>query len=366
VAFWLSTCIWLASGYTFLMNAETLKPRSLKILQSLVRHYIRDGQPVGSGALARDAEIVVSSATIRHIMADLEQRGYLRSPHTSAGRVPTTQGYRLFIDHFISVQQPAIAEVEKMRGSLEGDHDAKSLVAKASSLLSGITQLTGIVTLPVQEKLVLRQVEFLPLSESRVLVVLVFNDHQVYNRIIHTKRNFSRRELELAGNFISEKFAQQDLLTVRLSLFDQIKQDRVDLEAMLNTVMDFAQQAKEQQQTKDYVIQGQANLFAIEDDQSVENLKSLFAAFTEKNDILHLLDQSMAAQDIRILVGEESGYDVLENYSLVTAPYYSQGDVVGVLGVIGPRRMQYDKVISTVDITAKLLSSAFNLVDSAE
>ena len=343
------------------MSGNNISARSLKILKALVENYIKEGQPVGSKVLARDAQLMVSSATIRNIMADLESMGYLSSPHTSAGRVPTTQGYRLFIDHFITVQEPATQEMQQIKAQLGPDGDARALVVKASNLLSGITHLTGIVTMPRHSCMRLRHVEFLPLSDQRVLVVLVVNDHEVQNRVIQTNKVYSRSELERAGCLVTQQFQGQDLLSIRRQLVEELKKQRSDLDVMIKTVMDLAEETQRKENEQTFVVDGETNLFGQMDPGNVEGLKYLFDAFTQKNDLLHLLDQSIDARGIKIFVVEETGYDVLDKYSVVSAPYMSGNEVVGVLGVIGPRRMSYQKVITTVDITAKLLTSAFNI-----
>ena len=258
------------------MTDSDLSPRSLKILKALIEHYIRDGQPVGSKVLAQDSQLVVSSATIRSIMADLEYMGYLSSPHTSAGRVPTTPGYRLFIDHFITVQAPAVAEMQHIQQQLEADAGAKELVMKASHLLSGITQLTGLVTMPRLQSKVLEHVEFLSLSESRVLVVLVFKDQDVQNRVIQTKKTFSRTELEQAGHFITAQFKGKDLLHIRQSLFDELKQRRQDLDLMLQTVMSVAEESRQQCVEQTVVVDGETNLFGQVDVDNIAGPKIHF------------------------------------------------------------------------------------------
>ena len=192
------------------------------------------------------------------------------------------------------------------------------------------------------------------------MVILVFHDHDVQNRVIHTQRTYTRRELELAGQYISELCLHQDLMQARQKILVEMKLQHSKFEAMLASVVKVAEEQSDQEHQRDFIVQGEANLFGAVPGQDIDQLKKLFEAFNEKQDLLHLLDQSMQAQDVKIFVGEESGYDVLDGYSVVTAPYHANGKVVGVLGVVGPRRMQYDQVMTTVDITAKLLSNAFD------
>lgn len=338
-----------------------LSDRSLKILRKLVEHYIHEGQPVGSKTLAQDSSIVVSSATIRNIMSDLEAAGYLHSPHTSAGRIPTDQGYRLFVDHFLTVQPPKNSEVDRWRQQLGNDVNAQSLIANASSMLSNITQLAGVVTLPKRDALTLKLIEFLPLSERRVLVVLVFNDHEVENRVIYTDRIYNASELEQAGNYLTQHFAGKDLFNARQDLLSMMRSAQSDLDNMLKMAMQFAEQTFAKDKQDDYVLAGETNLFSAVADNDMEKLRGLFEAFSEKRDVLHLLDQAVSAKGVNIFIGEESGHKVFDDYSVVAAPYVKNDQVVGVLGVIGPTRMRYNNVVSAVDITAKLLSQALEL-----
>lgn len=337
-----------------------LNQRSQSILKSLIEHYIRDGQPVGSKKLAQDSELMVSSATIRTIMSELEAAGYLASPHTSAGRIPTAQGYRLFVDHFLTVQPLPEKQIHSLRSKLDNDTNAKDLVARASNLLSDVTKLAGVVTLPKREKMILRHVEFLPLSEKRVLVILVLNNHEVQNRVMSVDRDYSPSELEQAGNFLVTHYGGKDLLSVRESLLAQMRKDQLALEKMMQSVMEMAEQASNDVENN-YVLSGEGNLFSAMPTSDYAHLQALFQAFSQQRDVLHLLDQSLGARGIQIFIGEESGYDVFDQYSVVTSPYQVEGNVVGVLGVIGPKRMAYDRVISAVDVTAKLLSQALGV-----
>ncbi|MCB1827374.1 MAG: heat-inducible transcription repressor HrcA, partial [Coxiellaceae bacterium] len=227
------------------MSNHDLDERSLNILHHLVESYINDGQPVGSKALAERARLPFSSATIRNIMADLEAEGFLVSPHTSSGRVPTLEGYRMFANQLLTAQSPSEFSLEMLRDALNSEAEETGLIERASTLLSQVTQLAGVVTMPKHEQLILKQVEFLYLSERRVLVVLVLNDYQVQNRVIEIDREFSRRELEEAGNYLTQCFSGKDLLKARKDLLLRMQEERADLEAMLKTVMDMAEKSQE-------------------------------------------------------------------------------------------------------------------------
>ena len=344
---------------------ELLNERAQRLLRVLVQSYIRDGAPVGSRTLSRDSGLALSSATVRNVMADLESLGFVTSPHTSAGRVPTDRAYRFFVDSLLRAQlstdDVSLEEIRRQLG-LPTDN-SKSLVAAASQLLSNITRLAGVVTLPLAQAASLTQIEFLALSENRILVVLVLNDNEVQNRIIQLERHYSAEELRRAANFLNEHCAGRTLTQIHTELVQQLKDTHEHLNQVMLDAIAVAQRLFEQGSPAgdiDYVIAGETNLMQLGEIASVDKLKRLFEAFNEKRDILHLLDQSLKAEGIQIFIGQESGYQILDDYSVVTAPYSTEQGVVGVVGVIGPTRMAYERVIPLVDLTAKVLSSALN------
>jgi heat-inducible transcriptional repressor len=346
--------------------AEALSERAQHLLRVLVQSYIRDGQPVGSRSLTRDSGLTLSSATIRNVMADLEEQGFVTSPHTSAGRVPTDRAYRFFVDTLLRAELPAAdnAEMEGMQQQLQAtSENPKALVAMASQLLSSVTHLAGLVTLPMAQASSLSQVEFVSLSDNRVLVVLVFNDREVQNRIIQLERRYGADELRRAAAVLNETCRGLTLPQLRNSLLRQLQEAQEGLNRQMLDAVSMAQRAFEQQQPSggiDYVIAGETNLMGIAELSSVDKLKRLFEAFSERRDILHLLDHSMRADGVQIFIGHESGYQILDDCSVVASPYSTSDGVMGVLGVIGPTRMAYERVIPIVDITAKLLGSALN------
>jgi heat-inducible transcriptional repressor len=335
-----------------------INDRSLLLLKTLVESYIRDGQPVGSKALVQQSGLSVSSATVRNVMAELEEFGYIQSPHTSAGRVPTQQGYRLFVDNLISVRPLGRHMLTELEQELAPGKSSQQLVASASQFLSTVSSWAGLVTVPRREQTALRQVEFLPLSGNRVLVVLIVNESEVQNRIIHTSRPYSDIELTQAANLINQRYAGQPLSAVRDTLFQGMRQDRSSINQYLQASLDLASQAFQADQATepDYVVAGESRLLA--DGHSVTQLRELFDAFERKKDILELVDRSIHADGVQIFIGEESGFEVLGDFSVVTSSYGVDGESLGVLGVIGPTRMAYEKVIPIVDLTAKMLSSA--------
>lgn len=339
-----------------------LNERAQKLLKLLVECYIREGQPVGSKTLAQEVELAMSPATIRNVMMDLEAAGFINSPHTSAGRVPTVHGYRFFVDGLINTQAFTECDESLFTAQLPQCTNTKELFAAASSMLSTMTQLTGVVMLPKYEKIVLRHVEFLPLSGNRVLVILVLNQHEVQNRVIYTDRCYTAGELQQAGNFLTSQFGNKDLHQIRQELLTALNQERNNITQLTQIIMDMTSRALGEQKDSDYIVAGEANIFNFADYSGLDKLRELFAAFSQKRDILHLLNQCLDTDGIKIYIGEESGYEPLGNCSMITAPYCKNNKVVGVLGVIGPTRMPYEQAIAAVDVTAKLLSAA--LVDT--
>jgi len=337
-----------------------LSERAQLMLRALIDHYVRDGQPVGSRTLARDAGLKLSPATIRNVMADLEELGFVASPHTSAGRIPTVQGYRFFVDTLLTVQPLEPRALDRMRAELKLDQTPKDLVESASSLLSGITRLAGVVTLPKHEHPVFKRVEFMPLSDNRVLAILVTGEDEVQNRVLRMERECGAAELQQASNYLNSLFTGKDLADVRATLLREMQETRSNMNGMMRTAMQMADQVLEKNRDEDFVMAGQTNLMEFRELCDIEKLRKLFDAFNRKRDILHLLDQCVHGEGIQIFIGEESGYRMLDECSMVTAPYSVNGRVLGVLGVIGPTRMAYDRVIPIVDATARLLGAALN------
>lgn len=344
------------------MRGPVLSDRARGLLKSLVVRYIDDGQPVGSRSLSRDSGLELSPATIRNVMSDLEDLGLVRSPHTSAGRVPTVRGYRFFVDTLLQVKPVANTEAQLLIDVLDGTHDRDQLVATTSSLLSEITNLAGVVTAPKSEHTTLRQVEFLALSANQVLVILVVNEHEVQNRIINTSRRFSQSELTQAANYVTQHFRGVALESVRQGLVKEMQSMREEMNKMMLDTISIAEKAFEvpEAERETIVVAGQTQLMAYDELGDMEKLRNLFEAFNGKRDILHLLDQSMVAGGVQIFIGEESGYDIFDDCSVVTSTYEADGEVLGVVGVIGPTRMAYERVIPVVDLTAKVLGAALN------
>lgn len=340
----------------------SLSERSLFLFKALVEHFIHDGQPVGSRTLARDIGLDISPATIRNVMADLEDMGLLHSPHTSAGRVPTARGYRLFVDSLLRLNKLDEQDVQRIARDLERGEDVQALMERTSTMLSEITRLAGIVMLPRHGQQSLKHIEFVALSDNRVLVILVVNDREIQNRIIHTARPFKHAELQQAANYLNSTYSGRDLHTVGDDLLRDLRRMKEDVSNLMQAAIEMAQRAFESGADAggDYVLSGQTNLMGVADLTDVEKLRKLFESFNRKRDILHLMEQAVHARGVQIFIGEESGYEVLDNCSVVTSPYEVDGEILGVLGVIGPTRMNYERIIPIVDITAKMLGSALN------
>jgi heat-inducible transcriptional repressor len=338
-----------------------LSERARILLKTLVERHIRDGQPVGSRTLLEEAGLPVSAATIRNVMSDLEEKGYLHSPHTSAGRVPTALGYRLFVDTLLQVRPLDDDALARMRAELNPDKSASDLVQTASALLSSITAQAGLVTVPRQEAHQLRQVEFLPLSGDRVLVILVINEREVQNRIIHTQRPFTEAQLREAASMVNQRFAGQPLRLVKERILREMEEARSRIDSYLQASLDLASQALDPvREDDDCVVVGESRLLDYATPEEMLQLRGLFETFEKKKDLLHLLERCSRAQGIQIFIGEEAGYKVFGNYSVITAPYNDGDRILGVLGVIGPQRMAYERVIPIVDVTARMLSSALS------
>jgi heat-inducible transcriptional repressor len=344
-------------------DESQLSERAQQLLKVLIESYIRDGQPVGSRSLSRDSGMSLSSATIRNVMADLEAYGFVSSPHTSAGRVPTPKGYRFFIDTLLQVQPLERIAADEMRLQFQAADDARSLVSMASQLLSNVTQMAGVVSLQTPRAASLTHIEFLPLSEQRVLAILVFDDREVQNRVVHMDRPISPEDLRRAAASLNEQFIGRTLDEVRQELIDQLSEMRERLNQGMVDTISVAQQlfgSGPRRNDMELVIAGETKLMGFAELSSVEKLRRLFEAFDEKRAILQLLDLSLHGQGVQIFIGRESGYQILDDCSVVTAPYSSDTGAVGVIGVIGPTRMAYERVIPVVDLTAKLLGSALN------
>ncbi|MDR2219174.1 MAG: heat-inducible transcriptional repressor HrcA [Methylobacillus sp.] len=336
-----------------------LEKRAQILLKTLVEHYITDGQPVGSRTLSKCSGLDLSPASIRNVMSDLEEMGFITSPHTSAGRTPTHRGYRLFVDTLLVMQPLRDDEVKRLEDRLSSP-DPQELISSAAGVLSDLTQFAGLVMIPKRRGIAFRQLEFLPLSDKRILLIIVTTDGNVQNRIILTDRVYTPSELVQAANFFNLNYAGQTFEEVRAKLRDELRQMQSDMTRLMTAALEASDKAFAEDQD-DVVISGERNLLHVDDLSSdVTSLHKLFEMFERRTMLLQLLDTSQKADGVNIFIGGESGHASLDECSVITAPYEVDGQVVGTLGVIGPTRMAYERVIPIVNVTAKLLSNALS------
>jgi heat-inducible transcriptional repressor len=339
--------------------STVLDRRAQVLLKTLVERYIAEGEPVGSRVLSRYSGLDLSPATIRNVMADLEELGFIASPHTSAGRIPTARGYRVFVDTLLTTKPLDQLEISQLEGNLHPDQPQR-LLSSASQLLSELTHFAGIVVAPRHKSPAFRHLEFLPLSEKRVLLIIVTPDGNVQNRILVTDKKYSPSELTTAANFLNQNYAGLTFEDIRRRLQAELQQLREDMTQLMTSALDASDKAIAES-SENWVISGERNLLDSEDLASnVKRLRELFELFEKKTLLIRVLDSSNRAQGVQIFIGGESGIAPLDECSVVTAPYEVEGQVVGTVGVIGPTRMAYERVIPIVDITAKLLSSALS------
>lgn len=340
------------------MTSPTLAPRSQILLKTLIERYIEEGQPVGSRTLSKHSGLELSPATVRNVMSDLEEMGFITSPHTSAGRMPTALGYRFFVDSLLTVQALDKADLNQLRGQLLPDQPQR-LLNSASHLLSSLSRFAGIVVSPSQETVRIRQIEFVRLSDTRILLIIVTTAGDVQNRILYTRRAYSPSELVEAANYLTAHYAGHALDEMRSSLKDEIRQIRSDISELMNATAEASTELAKA--NVPYVLSGETNLLDVEDlSSNMTHIRELFKLFERKTGLLQLLELSNQATGVQIFIGNESGVTELDGCSVITSSYKADGDIVGSVGVIGPTRMAYDRIIPIVDITARLLSSALS------
>jgi heat-inducible transcriptional repressor len=345
-------------------HGHELDARARRLLRTLIAQYLVDGEPVGSRTLSRSSGLDVSPATIRNIMADLEDAGLVASPHTSAGRVPTPRGLRLFVDSLIELQPLPRAEMARLQSELPpGPTSTRDLLGNVSTLLSAVTRFAGVVTVPRQVDFPLRHIDFVALPEARVLVILVFTDNQVQNRIVQLAKPLAGGELEQAANYLNSHFAGLRVDDIRTHLLAEVRETGSELNRLLASTMELATASFAPQVSgADMLVSGQTNLMAYSELADLQRLRELFDAFQQKNELLQLMEVCAKAPGVRLFIGEESGFAALDGCSVVTASYGAQGRLLGAVGVIGPTRLAYERVIPLVQGTAVLLSDALNRV----
>lgn len=338
-----------------------LDERAKSLLKTLVERYIADGLPVGSRTLSRASGLELSPATIRNVMADLEELGLIASPHTSAGRIPTARGYRLFVDALLTARAPSVgseSQLASAREQLQPDQPQR-VITHAAQLLSNLSNFVGVVTAP-RKASVFHHIEFLRLSDRRILVIMVAPDGDVQNRVIFTQQDYTQLQLVEASNFLTAHYAGLTIEAVRERLKSEVDALRSEIAALMQAAVQASTQAMADSQDQ-MVISGQRKLLAVQDfSGDLDSLRRLFDLFEQKTQLMRLLDVSSRAEGVRIWIGGESKVVPFEELSIVSAPYEVDGQVVGTLGVIGPTRMAYDRMIHIVDITSRLLSNALS------
>ena len=333
--------------------------RARRILSAIIDKYIEEGIPVGSKSLSLADNIGLSPASIRNVMSDLEELGFIASPYTSSGRVPTSKGYRFFIDSLLKLQPVEATELERIKKRVNlHESNSRELAISVSNTLSAITKLAGIVTIPKQQVTRLKEIDFIQLSEKRILAIIVMNETEVENRILQMKRDYSKDELKQASNYINTHYEGRSLSYIKKHLINELMQTKESVNSLMSDLIDIADQVLDFAEPDEYIVAGQRRLMDFHELADIKKLRQLFDAFKEKQQLLELLDKSMSTNGIQIFIGEESGYKMFDNCTLITTPYTTEDGAIGVLGVIGPTRIAYQKVIPIVAITAKLLGKS--------
>lgn len=336
-----------------------MNERAQHLLKVLIERYIADGQPVGSKTLSMLPGVELSSASVRNVLADLEAMGLIVAPHTSAGRIPTARGYRLFVDRLLTIRPLDDIARHELESNIQPD-SPKRMAKAASSLLSELTSFAGVVMTPQRSDVAFRQIEFLRLSERRILMILVTLDGDVQNHLLTTERDYTPTELIEAGNFINQHYSGQGLSAVTTLVERELRQLQGDISELMAAAVLLGQQTLDSN-SETVVVTGGSRLLQVNDlSDDLSRLRELFGVFERKTELLKLLSQGREAHGVNIFIGEESGVMTLDECSVVTAPYRINGRVVGTLGVVGPTRMAYERVIPIVDITARLVSSALS------
>ena len=333
-----------------------LDSRAQSLLKSLITHHIDDGQPVGSKTLSASSDLDLSPASIRNIMKDLEDACFVSSPHTSAGRIPTNKGYRLFVDSLVTVQSLDDVEISSLKNQLIAS-DNKHLISSAANTLSELTKFAGIVMIPKAKKIKYKHIEFIGISERRVLVIIITDDGNVQNSVLYTNHDYDKTSLTEAANYFNKEFSGYSVEEAKKRLMDDLKHMKTNISDLMSSAINSA--ADNNDEADNIVMSGQTKLLETEElSQNVASIRKILEVFEKKSALLKLLESSQHANGIQIFIGEESGYQALDECSVITAPYEADGEVLGILGVIGPTRMAYERVIPIVDITAKLLGNS--------
>ncbi|MFM7482050.1 MAG: heat-inducible transcriptional repressor HrcA [Candidatus Methylopumilus sp.] len=336
-----------------------LDKRAQILLKTLIEQHIHDGQPVASKTLSKSSGLDLSPASIRNTMKDLEDLGFITSPHTSAGRVPTQLGYRLFVDSLLTVKPLDDKTVNSLKDQMSIGNN-KKIINNAADILSTLTHFAGVVLIPKAKKIIFKHLEFIGLSEKKILVIIVTNDGNVQNRIVMTEKHYTHDDLIEAANYFNNNFSGNTFAKVKDTLVEELSKMHADMIKLMTAAIEVGNDVISPE-SESIVITGQNNLIQSEElAKNISSLRKIFEVFEKRTALMKLLDKSQLAEGIQIFIGNESGYSSLDECSLITSPYETDGEIVGTLGVIGPTRMAYERVIPIVDITAKLLSNALS------
>ncbi len=333
------------------------------VLKVLIEAYLATGAPVGSKTLAEKGCLGLSSASIRNVMAELEDSGMIVSPHRSAGRVPTAAGLQYFLDNLLLIDTLTQTTVRHIEQQLNTEHSHQTLIQTIPSILSTLSNWVGVVTVPKYQQMVLRHIEFVPITAKKVLVILVLNGYDIQNIMLQLDVPFSTASLQQASNYINHHFSGLGLEVIRQKLYHSMQSDKHQFDEVMQTVLTMAKASLTpltEQEKNTVMVSDEEGLFSCVRHQSMDELHHLLTAFSQKQQILTLLDECLKGDGVQIFIGEGSGQEALTQCSLVTANYYYEGQAIGALGVIGPMRMRYEQVVPVVEATAKLLSSALN------
>jgi len=338
----------------------SLDIRAQTLLRVLIKQHIKDGHPVASKSLTSSSGLDLSSASIRGVMKDLEDAGFILSPHRSSGRIPTQMGYRFFVDSLLTMETPNEKELSVLKKQIILS-DNKHLSSSVSEALSELTKFAGVVMIPKAKKLTFKHIEFLSLSDKRVLVIIVTDDGDVQNRVLFTDENYDQGILLEASNYFNQKFEGHSIEETKIKISNELTNMKKE---MINLMTAAIETSSDEIKNDNIVISGQGNLLGSgELSQNVASIKKIIEVFEKRTALLNLLDKSYQADGMQIFIGQESGYQALDECSVITAPYHANGEVLGTIGVIGPTRMAYERVIPIVDITAKLLSNSIQLIN---
>ncbi len=343
---------------------EMLTARSQKVLEAIILHYIQDAEPVGSRTVSKKDTMGLSPATIRNVMADLEEVGFLMQPHTSAGRIPTDRAFRFYVDSILEVQKLSLSARDKIEIGLQDEGlDINEIMRRASSLLSLLSKQAGVVLAPRFGSLIFKRIEFIKLREKKILVIVVSKTGEVLNRLIEYDEQISQDDLDKYSRYLTEIMGGLSLVETKRKIMEEMKKEKVIFDRLMYNALQLSQKVLENEGEGDLYIEGKINVIQSPEFADMEKIRILLHAFEEKTKIVKLLDKALAAHGIQIFIGEENEFSEMKDCSVVAAPYSKENYTLGTLGVIGPTRMDYSTIVPIVDYTAKIVSKILERLD---